>query len=470
VSTNHGFFDQVNASVDRAARLMTFQSGILEQIRACNCVYHVSFPLRRDDGYVEVLHGWRAEHSHHRLPTKGGIRYSMMVGEDEVMALAALMTYKCAIVDVPFGGAKGGVKISAYKYSVGELERVTRRFTYELARKNLMGPGLDVPAPDYGTGAREMAWMVDTYAALNTGEMNAIAAVTGKPITQGGIRGRTEATGRGVYIGLREACDDSELMKLCGLSTGLAGKRVIVQGLGNVGYHTAKFCAEGGASIIAVAEYDGAVYDPDGLDVEALASHFAAHESVRNFPGATALETPREALELECDILIPAALEDQITEDNAPRVRARLIAEAANGPVTSDADEVLRTRGIPVLPDVFLNAGGVVVSYFEWLKNISHVRFGRMGRRFEQQTSERLLRAVADAGHLSALSDDEIKRLSTGSDELALVNSGLEDTMINAYAELRQLQRRYDTDLRTAAFICALAKIQRSYEELGLFP
>jgi glutamate dehydrogenase (NAD(P)+) len=469
MATQNGFFAQVNATVDRAASLMTINPGILQQIRACDCVYRVTFPTRRDDGTIEVIDGWRVEHSHHRMPTKGGIRYSMMVSEDEVSALAALMSYKCAIVDVPFGGAKGGLKISAWKYSVAELERITRRFTYELARKNLIGPGVDVPAPDFGTGPREMAWMVDTYSGLHSGELDAIACVTGKPVTQGGIRGRNEATGRGVYFGIREACDDAELMKQYRMSPGLAGKRLVIQGLGNVGYHTAKFCQEGGAVIVGLAEFDGAVHAPDGMDVEAVYRHFREHNSIQGVPGLTTLDSSADALELECDILVPAALEGQITGDNAPRIHAKLIAEAANGPVTADADEILRARGVGVLPDVYLNAGGVVVSYFEWIKNLSHVRFGRMNHRLEKQNQERMLRMLQERG-LPGLDEETIRQASHGNDEASLVASGLEDTMIIGYRDIRDAQERYDVDLRVAAYATALEKIGRAYDELGIFP
>ena len=471
MTPNNGFFAQVNASVDRAAALMTFPSGILDQIRVCDGVYHIAFPTRRDDGSVEVIHGWRAEHSHHRMPTKGGIRYSMLVSEDEVVALAALMTYKCAVVDVPFGGAKGGLKIAAWKYSRAELERITRRFTFELARKNFIGPGVDVPAPDYGTGPQEMAWIADTYSTLHNGELDALAVVTGKPVTQGGIRGRTEATGRGVFFGIREACNDSAFVTRFGLTPGVAGKRVVVQGLGNVGYHAAKFCQEGGAVIVGVAEFDGTVHDPNGLDVEELHRHWKETGSIKNFPRGQYLETSEEGLELECDFLIPAALESQITEDNAPRVRARVVAEGANGPVTAAADDILRARGVGVIPDIYLNAGGVVVSYFEWLKNISHVRFGRLGRRLEAQNQQRLLRAMRGGDALSHLTDEKIDALSVGGDEVSLVNSGLEDTMSIAFNELRDVQNRHEgIDLRTAAFITALTKIRLSYDELGIFP
>ena len=433
-------------------------------------MYAFQFPIRTQRGY-EVFSGWRVQHNHHRLPVKGGIRYAAEVNEDEIKALAALMTYKCAIVDIPFGGAKGGVKIDVRKYSAEELERITRRYTAELIKKNFIGPGLDVPAPDYGTGPREMAWIVDTYTAFNPGQIDALACVTGKPITQGGIRGRIEATGRGAHFGLREACEQAEDMQRLGLSRGLGGKRVVVQGLGNVGYHTAKFCQEGGALITAIAEYEGAIQRAEGLDVEAVARFRKETGSIRDFPGATNLPSGAAALELECDILIPAALENQLTAENAPRVRAKIVAEAANGPTTSEAERILLDKGALIIPDVYLNAGGVTVSYFEWVKNLSHVRFGRVGKRYEEAAFDRMLRAVErSTGRL--FSEDERRTIARGADEVDLVNSGLEETMIGAYHQIRDLWQRDAriTDLRTAAFLNALNKIAGSYMELGIFP
>jgi glutamate dehydrogenase (NAD(P)+) len=463
------FFETVNLHFERAAALTDYHRGLLDQIKACNSVYAFQFPVRTRRGY-EVISGWRAQHSHHRLPVKGGIRYAAQVNEDEVKALAALMTYKCAVVDVPFGGAKGGVRIDAKQYDADEMERITRRYTSELIKKNFIGPGVDVPAPDYGTGPREMAWIADTYLAFNPGQIDALACVTGKPVTQGGVRGRVEATGRGVYFGLREACADRDDMKAVGLSTGLEGKRVVVQGFGNVGYHSAKFCREGGALIVAVAERDGAVYHPDGLDVEAVHAHLLEKGSIRGFPGARDLPTAA-GLELDCDVLIPAALESQITVDNAPRIRARIIAEGANGPTTFGAERILLERGVMIVPDIYLNAGGVTVSYFEWVKNLSHVRFGRVGKRFEEAAFERMLRAVESAtGRL--FSEDDHRKIARGADEIDLVNSGLEETMIGAYRQIRELMRQDSRvkDLRTAAFLSALRKVATTYLELGIFP
>ncbi len=464
------FFETVNTYFEKAAALTEYPRGLLDLIKAPNASYSVQFPVRTAKGY-EVFQGWRIEHSHHRVPVKGGIRYAPTVDEDEITALAALMTYKCAIVDVPFGGAKGGVKIDTKQYSAEDLEKITRRYTAELIKKNFMGPGVDVPAPDYGTGPREMAWIADTYGAFYPGAVDQLACVTGKPVTQGGIRGRVEATGRGVYYGLREACSDADDMKRLSLERGLEGKRVVIQGLGNVGYHTACFCQEAGCVIIALAERDGAIHRPEGLDVEAVVKHQKATGSILNFPGAKNLTPTQRALELDCDILIPAALENQLTAENAPRIRAKILAEAANGPTTAEAEKILLDRGVLIIPDVYLNAGGVTVSYFEWIKNLSHVRFGRVGKRFEEAAHNRMVSAIEKATG-RVFSDEERRRITHGADEIDLVNSGLEETMIDAYQQIRELAHRDPriTDLRTAAFLNALNKVATSYLELGIFP
>ena len=464
------FFNTVSRYFDRAAELTQHPAGLLEQIKACNSVYSFQFPVRTSRG-LEVISGWRAQHSHHKLPVKGGIRFSEDANEDEVKALAALMTYKCAVVDVPFGGAKGGVKINPKNYTVEELEQITRRYTAELIKKNFIGPGLDVPAPDYGTGAREMSWIVDTYAAFHPGQIDALGSVTGKPVSQGGVRGRLEATGRGVFFGLLEACGHEDDMKALGLSKGLEGKRVVVQGLGNVGYHAALFCQQHGAIITGLVEYEGAISSEKGLEVEAVMKHRKETGSILNFAGATNLPTREAGLEMDCDILIPAALENQITEQNAPRIKAKIVAEAANGPTTDAAEDILKAKGVLVIPDIYVNAGGVTVSYFEWLKNLSHVRFGRMGKRFEQTTNENLLSVVQNATGRK-LSDDQVKSLARGADEVDLVNSGLQETMIVAYDQIREIwkqDRRVGT-LRTAAFMNAINKVALCYGELGVFP
>ena len=463
------FLAQVNEAFDEAAKIVDADRTLLDQVKVVNSVYRIAFPLVRDDGSIEVIEGWRAEHSHHKLPTKGGIRYSSNVNEDEVMALAALMTYKCAIVDVPFGGAKGGVKISRLNYTEGELERVTRRYTAELIAKNFIGPGNDVPAPDYGTGEQEMAWIADTYQAMNHGELNALACVTGKPLEQGGIRGRREATGRGVYFGLREACSFEDDMKELGLEPGIGGKTFVVQGLGNVGYHAAKFLLEDGAKLIGVAEREGAIASEDGIDLDALMEHRKRTGSLLDFPGASNLEHRMDALELECDILIPAALENQITEQNAPRIKARIVGEAANGPTTAGAHRILVQRGILVIPDAYLNAGGVTVSYFEWLKNLSHVRFGRLQKRFEEQAFGRLVDSLQNATG-KRFTEKEQELIIKGPGELDLVVSGLEETMANAYENIRETTKRHEVDQRVAALAVGIQKVARTYESMGFFP
>jgi glutamate dehydrogenase (NAD(P)+) len=468
--TGANFFAEVNQYFDQAARFTDYPSGLLDQIRGCNSVYRFDFPLRRGDSTIEVIRAWRVEHSHHKLPVKGGIRYAPEVYEEEVMALAALMTYKCAIVDVPFGGAKGGIQIDPRKYTVDELERVTRRYTHELVKKGFIGPGIDVPAPDYGTGEREMAWIVDTYAALNPGQLDALGCVTGKPVTQGGVRGRREATGRGLFFALREACSRSADMQRLGLATGLAGKRVVVQGLGNVGYHAAKFCREGGAVLTAIAEREGAITNARGLHEDEVLEHRRKTGSILNFPGATNIENTAAALELECDVLLPAALEGVFTAENAPRIKAKIILEGANGPTTPAADPIFRDKGILVIPDIYANAGGVTVSYFEWVKNLSHVRFGRMSKRHEMANELAMLRTIERATG-KTFTDTERAALAKGPDEQDLVNSGLEETMIAAYQELVDVKEKYGTpDLRIAAFLTAINKVARSYMELGIFP
>jgi glutamate dehydrogenase (NAD(P)+) len=469
--TAANFFEEVNQYFDQAARFTDYPPGLLSQIRGCNSVYRFDFPLRRHDGRIEVIRAWRVEHSHHKMPVKGGIRYANEVYEEEVMALAALMTYKCAIVDVPFGGAKGGIQIDPAKYSVEELERVTRRYTHELVKKQFIGPGIDVPAPDYGTGEREMAWIVDTYAALNPGQLDALGCVTGKPVTQGGVRGRREATGRGLYFALREACSRPADMKRLGLSTGLEGKRVVVQGLGNVGYHAAKFCREGGAIVIAIAEREGAITSATGLNEDDVFNHRKQTGSILNFPGATNITNTASALEMDCDVLIPAALEGVFTAENAPRIKARIILEGANGPTTPAADPIFREKGILVIPDIYANAGGVTVSYFEWVKNLSHVRFGRMSKRHEMANELAMLRTI-EAATGKSFSDAERLQIARGPDEQDLVNSGLEETMIAAYQELVDIKERHQgvPDLRIAAFLDAIHKVARSYMELGIFP
>ena len=468
---HYSFFGAVEKSFDKAAKFTKWDSGLLNQIRQCNSVLQLRFPIKRDNGTIEVIEAYRVQHSHHKTPCKGGIRFAAEVNQDEVMALAALMTYKCTIVNVPFGGGKGGIKIDPKKYSVNELERITRRYTSELIKKNFIGPGTDVPAPDYGTGEREMSWILDTYVSMRPGEVDAAGCVTGKPVTQGGVRGRREATGLGVFYGTREVCNLPDLMKKLGLPVGIEGKRVIVQGLGNVGYWAARFFEQAGAKIVGLAEYEGAILSDKGLDVDAVFQHRKKTGSILNFPGATNVANSFDALEADCDILIPAALENVINAENAPRIKAKIIGEGANGPLTPEADEVFAQKGVIVIPDMYLNAGGVTVSYFEWLKNLSHVRYGRMEKRFTENVNTTILNQIEQLSGKTA--DTKARELiKHGPDEVDLVYSGLEETLINATHEIMNTWKENPAipDMRTAAYVVAINKVATIYAELGIFP
>ncbi|MBK6609667.1 MAG: Glu/Leu/Phe/Val dehydrogenase [Sphingobacteriales bacterium] len=466
------FYQGVEHYFDKAAAHTSYHKGLLDQIKACNSILQVRFPVRVDDGY-QVIEAYRVQHSHHKQPCKGGIRYSEEVNQDEVMALAALMTYKCAIVDVPFGGAKGGIKINPRKYSEETLQRITRRYTTELIKKNFIGPGIDVPAPDMGTGAREMAWILDTYLTFNPNNIDGYGCVTGKPISQGGVRGRVEATGLGVFYGLNALCSNAEDMKQLGLTPGIEGKRVVVQGLGNVGSNAAEIFEKHGAIIVGLGEYEGSIYNPKGLDVKAVLAHRKATGKITDFEGAKNIGDSAACLELECDILIPAAIERVIHAGNADRIKAKIIGEAANGPVTPEAEPVLVKKGIWVVPDIFLNAGGVTVSYFEWLKNLSHVRFGRMDKRFQEHSHSNMLKTIENLTGRS-VSPFEREMITKGASEADLVYSGLEETMVNSYLQIRETFKSNAAieaeGLRTAAFIVALEKVATSYMELGIFP
>lgn len=467
----YSFFDSVTKSFDKASSYTKWEPGLLEQIKVCNAVYQMHFPVRRDNGEIQVIEAYRVQHSHHKSPCKGGIRFSDEVNQDEVMALAALMTYKCAIVNVPFGGAKGGIKINPRNYSSFELQKITRRYTSELVKKNFIGPGIDVPAPDYGTGEREMAWIMDTYTTLRPGEVDAMGCVTGKPVTQGGVRGRKEATGLGVFYGIREVCSMPEIMQRLGMKLGIEGKRIVIQGLGNVGYHAAKFFREHGAKVIAIAEYEGAIFNENGLHEEEVFQYRRKNGSIFNFPGATNVVKSTDALEIDCDILIPAALENVINGENAPRIKAKLIGEAANGPLTPEADEILISKGIIVIPDMYLNAGGVTVSYFEWLKNLSHVRYGRMEKRFTENMNKHILGQIEELTGRN-VSDRERMFIEHGPSEEDLVYSGLEETMVEATREIIACWHANPSipDMRTAAYVVAINKVGTSYAELGIFP
>ncbi len=467
------FRESVDLMFLKAANLLDLPEGLIERIRACNSTYTVRFGVSIR-GTVQNFVGYRAVHSEHMEPVKGGIRYAKAVDQDEVEALAALMTYKCALVDTPYGGSKGGLCIDPKEYSEDELELITRRFASELMKRDLINPSQNVPAPDMGTGEREMAWIADQYSRLHTTDINAQACVTGKPIHKGGIDGRTEATGRGVQFALREFFRHKDDVKSAKLSGTLSGKRIIVQGLGNVGYHAAKFLRdEDDALVIAIIERDGALVNEKGIDVEAVKRNLNETGSIKNYSGAT-FETEAElVLEKHCDILIPAALEGVINQKNAERVQANLIIEAANGPITAVADETLRQKGTIIIPDLYANAGGVTVSYFEWVKNLSRIRFGRMQKR-EEEARHRLLveelnRLDSYLGNQWSMSNEFKERYLRGAGELELVRSGLDDTMRNAYQRISDRWRAYKNveDLRTAAFMEAIEKIVESYKASG---
>jgi glutamate dehydrogenase (NAD(P)+) len=412
----HKPLDMHNLQFDIAAERLDIEPWILEKIKAPRREFSVNFPLRFDDGGTVLLSGYRVQHNTLRGPAKGGIRYHPQVDLDEVRALAGWMTWKCAVVDIPFGGGKGGVTCDPATMSQAELERLTRRYIWEISP--IIGPEQDIPAPDVNTNPQVMAWIVDTYSVFKGYTCNSV--VTGKPLAIGGSAGRLKATSRGCLYVLEEAARE--------LGLNLASARAVVQGFGNVGYHAAELLHQMGVKVVAVSDLAGGVYNPAGLDPAAVRAHVQGGGSLPEFEGGEALTNP-ELLELDCEVLLPAALEGQITLANADNIKAKVVVEGANGPTSPQADEVLFDKGIFVIPDILANAGGVTVSYFEWVQNLQKLFW----------------------------TEDD-------------VNQQLKRIMAKAFAQVFAIHRREKVNMRTAAYMLAIGRVAEAKKLRGIFP
>ena len=411
----NGLYEETMARFDRAAQLLDIDRGLYKIVRYPMREVTVYLPIQRDDGSFEVFTGYRVQHSIARGPAKGGIRYTPQVNLDEVRALAAWMTLKCAVVNIPFGGAKGGIRCDPRTMSERELEKLTRRYTAEILE--ILGPEKDVPAPDMNTNEQVMAWIMDTYSMH--ARQTVTSVVTGKPMCLGGSKGRREATGRGIMIMVQQA---AKLLK-----TELVGSRVVIQGCGNVGSVAAKLLQDIGCKIVAISDIQHGIYNPDGLDVDTLIEHVQKNRFIEGFKGGEIIDNAA-LLELPCDILIPAATEDQITEKNASKIQAKLIVEGANGPTTLGAEEILYNRGISVIPDILANAGGVTVSYFEWVQD-------RMGYFWRE----------------------------------SVVNERLEDVLVASFQEVAEYATRFNVNFRTAAYMLGIQRVVDTIKTRGIY-
>ncbi len=467
-NTKPSFLENVDMIINDTINCINIDPNIAKIIKTCRSVIQFKFPVKIK-GKIEIFHGWRAVHSNHKLPVKGGIRYSTNVNQQEIEALATLMTFKCAVVDVPFGGAKGGLLIDPKKYDEESLERITKKFARELIRRGFLSPARDVPAPDVGTSQREMGWILDAYKSLRPEDINHVACVTGKSIDHGGIKGRLEATGKGVCEALKEFFRHPEEIKKTNITNpNLSDQKIIVQGFGNVGLHACKTLFEVGAKIIAIAEKDGGILNENGINISELEKYINDKNTIFDFPNTEKISNSSNLLTHECDILIPAALENAITLKNVDGIKANLICEAANGPISYKANQKLKNKGIIIIPDIYANAGGVTVSYFEWIRNISHIRMGRMHKRYEEDRGEIILKSIEQITG-KKLSQNLTDQLVHGVNEEDIISSGLEDTMRVSFQEILEMKSKYNLeDYRMAAYAIAIKKIEKSYLELGI--